>query len=79
MENIRNIEAKIALSKENEALYDTLLADTREQFAAGFKTQYDVDLMANSKRIEVLSQRSYEIDRQLELLNLYEKLSEPQR
>jgi len=78
MQNIRNIEAKIALSRENETLYDTLLHDTKEQFAVGYKTEYDVRLLANSKRIETLNQRIYEIDRQLELLNLYEKLSEPQ-
>ena len=78
MENIDNIGKKIELSKENEKLYASLLADTKEQFAAGYKTQYDVDLLANSRQIEVLSQRMYEIDRQLELLNLYEKLSRPQ-
>lgn len=78
MQNLNNISAKIELSKENEALYDALLHDTKEQYAAGYKTEYDVKLLANSKQIEVLNQRVYEIDRQLELLNLYEKLSEPQ-
>ena len=78
MQNLENIAGKIALSKENETLYTTLLQDTKEQFAAGYKTEYDVKLMANSQQIELLDQRIYEIDRQLELLNLYEKLSEPQ-
>ncbi len=78
MQNLENISAKIALSKENESLYAELLHDTKEQYAAGYKTEYDVKLLANSKQIEVLNQRVYEIDRQLELLNLYGKLSEPQ-
>ena len=77
MQNLRNIAGKIELSKENETLYATLLKDTQEQYDAGYKTMYDVDTMANSKQIELLNQRMYEIDRQLELLNLYEKLSEP--
>lgn len=77
MQNLDNIDGKIALSKEIETLYVTLLADTREQFAAGYKTEYDVEIMANSKAIEELNQRIYAIDRQLELLNLYEKLSGP--
>lgn len=76
MQNLKNIEAKIALSYENETLYGTLLDDTREQYAAGYKTQYDVDTLANSQKIERLNQRIFRIDRQLELLNLYEKLSE---
>jgi len=78
MQNLRNIDAKIALSQENESLYGTLLKDTQEQYAAGYKTRYDVDTLANSKKIETLNQRIYQIDRQLELLNLYEKLSGPQ-
>jgi len=78
MQNLRNIAGKIDLSKENETLYGTLLQDTKEQYAAGYKTQYDVEILANSKEIELLNQRIYEIDRQLELLNLYEKLSGPQ-
>jgi len=77
MQNLRNFRGKIALSQENEALYDTLLEDTKVQYAAGLKTEYDVEILANSKQIETLNQRIYEIDRQLELLNLYEKLSEP--
>jgi len=77
MQNLENIDAKIALSKENEALYATLLRDTREQFDVGLKTKFDVSLLANAERIETLSQRGYEIERQRELLTLYEKLSEP--
>ncbi|WP_345989695.1 TolC family protein [Sulfurimonas sp. HSL1-2] len=79
VDNLRNIDAKIALAKENEALYATLLQDTEAQYGAGLKTQYDVELLANSRRIEQLSQRGYEIDRQRELLNLYEKLSDPEQ
>ena len=75
MQNLENIGGKIELSKENKSLYESLLHDTKEQYAAGYKTRYDVETLANSAQIETLNQRIYEIDRQLELLNLYEKLS----
>ena len=74
-ENIRNIEGKIVLSKENADLYETLLKDTQSLYRAGYKTEYDVELLANSVRIESVNQHIYEIDKQLELLALYEKLS----
>ncbi|MEJ2501434.1 MAG: TolC family protein, partial [Campylobacterales bacterium] len=51
MQNLENIGAKLELSKENEALYATLLRDTQEQYDAGYKTKFDVELLANSKRI----------------------------
>lgn len=54
-----------------------MLKDTEELFGVGYKTQYDVDLLANSVRIESINQNIYEIDKQLELLALYEKLSGP--
>ena len=75
MQNLRNIDAKIALSVENAALYATLRNDTESLFHAGLKTAYDVKTLENSEAIEAINQRLYRIDRQLELLNLYEKLS----
>lgn len=76
MQNIRNFEAKIALSKENIKLYTTLRKDTEELFQAGLKTNYDVQILRNSETIEAINQKIYQIDRQLELLDLYEKLSQ---
>jgi len=73
-ENLKNFEKKIALSKENEDLYSTLLDETKQLFIAGYKTQYDVNNLKNSVEIEKVDQKIFELDKQLELLNLYEKL-----
>lgn len=73
MQNMKNFDKKISLSKENKALYSTLLADTKELYSAGYKTEYDVRNLANSVEIEAFDQKIFELEKQLELLNLYEK------
>jgi len=75
MQNMINYDKKITLSQENREVYDVLLGDTTDLFRAGYKTQYDVDLLTNSMEIEEINQKVYAIDKQLELLNLYEKMS----
>ena len=72
MHNIENFDKKISLSNDNKKLYEKLLRDTKELYAAGYKTQYDVDTLENSLEIQNLDTKIYEIDKQLELLNLYE-------
>ncbi len=74
MQNMKNFDKKIVLSKENKELYRTLLADTKQLYSAGYKTEYDVKNLANSVEIENLDQKMFELEKQLELLNLYEKL-----
>jgi len=72
MHNIENFDKKIAFSNENKKLYAKLLADTKELYSAGYKTQYDVDTLKNSLEIQDIDTKIYMIDKQLELLNLYE-------
>ncbi|WP_151900604.1 TolC family protein [Sulfurimonas hydrogeniphila] len=72
MHNIENYNKKIALSNENIVLYTKLLEDTKKLFKAGYKTEYDVQRLANSLRIQNIDTKIYELDKQLELLNLYE-------
>jgi len=72
LHNIENYEKKIELSNENIKLYTKLSEDTNKLFEAGYKTQYDVDTLKNSLEIQTIDTRVYEIDKQLELLNLYE-------
>lgn len=72
-QNIENYERKIALSRENRELYGSLLHDTLKLYDAGYKTAYDVDMLKNSQEIEAVNIQIYEYDKQLELLNLYEK------
>ncbi len=72
MHNIDNVDKKIALSYENKKLYTKLLRDTKELYGAGYKTEYDVNTLQNSLAIQNLDTKIYEIDKQLELLTLYE-------
>ncbi len=74
-QNLDNYDKKITLARENQELYETLLHDTKILFESGYKTEYDVQNMQNSVEIEKLNIKSYYFDQQLELLNLYEKLS----
>jgi outer membrane protein TolC len=72
MHNIENFDKKIALSGENIELYDELLKETQELYKAGYKTEYDVTTLKNSLEIQKIDMKIYEIDKQLELLTLYE-------
>jgi len=72
LHNIANFDKKISLSNENIEIYSRLLSDTKELFSVGHKTQYDVDTLENSLKIQSIDSKVYEIDKQLSLLNLYE-------
>lgn len=72
MQNIENFDKKIALSRENSDIYKKLLADTKVLFEAGYKTDYDVETLENSVKIQEKDLEIFEIDKQLEILNLYE-------
>jgi outer membrane protein TolC len=72
MHNIENFDKKIELSNKNKELYAKLLHDTQELYTAGYKTEYDVATLKNSLAIQSLDIKIHEIDKQLELLNLYE-------
>jgi len=73
-QNLENFQKKKLLSVENEELYAKLLDETQQLYKAGYKTLYDVQNLANSVEIEKVDQKIFELDKQLELLNLYEKL-----
>lgn len=72
MQNIENYEKKKQLSIENLELYERLLSDTKELYGAGYKTEYDINLLENSVEIQKSDIEIYGLDRQLELLTLYE-------
>lgn len=72
MQNIENFDKKRELSVENQEIYAKLLSDTKELFSAGYKTEYDVELLENSYSIQGIDLKIYDIDKQLELLTLYE-------
>ena len=72
IQNIDNLSKKKLLSIENREIYSKLLQDTQDLYNAGYKTEYDVNLLKNSVRISELDSKIYEMDKQLELLTLYE-------
>ena len=72
MQNIDNYKKKKMLSVENIDIYKKLLSDTKILYDAGYKTSYDVDLLSNSVKIQEIDLKIFEIDKQLELLTLYE-------
>jgi hypothetical protein len=75
MQNLKNYDKKIELAKRNEGLYQELLDETKTLFEAGYKTQYDVDTLQNSVKIQTVDRQIFEMDKQLELLDLYEKVT----
>jgi len=72
MHNLKNLDKKRLLSVQNKEIYTKLLDDTNNLFDAGYKTQYDVDILKNSVQMSAFDSKIYEIDKQLELLALYE-------
>jgi len=72
---INTISKKIALTKQNIKAYNELLSQIKEQYNAGLKTKNDVDVLNNSKQSEELSVKIYEIDKQLKLLELYNRIN----
>ena len=69
------IDKKIALSKEDATHYESMLMTTQELEAIGDKTSYDTQIIANTLKVRELDQGIYTIDAQLELLELYSKVS----
>lgn len=74
-QNIKHHDRKIALAHSNSELYMELLKETRDLYEAGYKTEFDVQNLENSVAIQKLDTQIYEIDKQIELLNLYEKIA----
>ena len=74
MDTLAIIDKKIALARSDEKLYRGLLRSTKEQASAGQKTASDVEIMRNSMQIARLDARIYEIERQIQLLQLYAKM-----
>ena len=73
LKRLKVLDRKIALSIEDEKLYASLVESTKEQVKAGEMTEYDLKTMENSKKIRQLDRKIFELDKQLVLLDLYEK------
>ena len=74
LERLEVIDKKVELAKEDEALYASLVESTKQKVEAGEMTVFDLQTMENSRAIRILDRKIYEIERQLVLLDLYEKI-----
>ena len=74
IKKIQIYKKKITLAKDNKKLYSSLLEHTRELYKAGEKTIYDVDTLKNSYEAASLEAKIYDLDIQLQLLEIYAKM-----
>lgn len=74
LEKISMIEERLQITKDDLEVYDSILKIINEEKEAQIKTQSDLDTLQNSQKIKSLDLKIYEIDRQLELLEMYAKL-----
>lgn len=74
LEKINMIEDRINVTKEDLTVYDSILSIIYEEKEAQLKTQSDLDTLENSQKIKVLDLKTFEIDKQIELLSVYAKL-----
>lgn len=74
LEKISMIEERLQITREDLEVYDSILKIINEEKQAQIKTQSDVDTLQNSQKIKSLDLKIYEIEKQLELLELYAKL-----
>jgi outer membrane protein TolC len=71
---IAMLNSKLTLTKENIVVYNDLLAQNIELAGVGIKTQDDVQVIQNSRDSELLNIKIFEIEKQLELLEIYGKI-----
>ncbi len=75
MYKISILDEKIAITNEDLATYKSILNIIEEEKEAQLKTQSDVDTLKNSQKIKYLDLKLIEIEKQIELLELYSKLN----
>ncbi|MCK5111369.1 MAG: TolC family protein [Arcobacteraceae bacterium] len=71
---IKSLDAKIKIAQKNVELYDSLLTQIIEQHEVGIKTESDVQTMVNSKQIRTLDIKSLNIEKQIQLLEIYSRV-----
>jgi outer membrane protein TolC len=74
LKTIKLIDKKIALARSDEKIYKALLKSTKEQFKAGNKTKADVLMMKNSLKSAQLERMIYQIEKEKQVLKLYENI-----
>lgn len=75
LEKINMYDDRIDVTKQDLEIYDSILKIINEEKKAQLKTQSDVDTLQNSRNVKFLDLKIYEIDKQIELLEIYTKLN----
>ena len=71
LESINNIDKKIKIYQNTINSYISLIKTTKDNIKAGVNTILDLDNLENSLEINRLNQKSLQVDKEIELLNLY--------
>ena len=74
LSKIDMLDRKKQIAKEDYELYDSLLKIIVEEKNAQLKTQSDVDTLANSQKIKSLEVKIFELQKQIEILEIYSKI-----
>ncbi len=74
LEKIAMLDERLQITKDDLEVYNSILKIINEEKEAQIKTQSDLETLQNSQKIKSLDLKIYEIDRQLELLEMYAKL-----
>ncbi|MEA3353430.1 MAG: TolC family protein [Campylobacterota bacterium] len=72
---IKSLDKKIKIANNDLKLYESLLKQMEEQLNVGLKTQADLQTMKNSKDLKLLEIKSLNIDKQLQLLEIYSRIA----
>ena len=72
---IRMLNNKKKIAKDDYELYNSLLTIIIEEKEAELKTQSDIDTLRNSQKIKSIELKIYTLEEQIELLDLYSKIS----
>ena len=73
---IKGLEKKISLTKQNILAYQDLINQTQEMVKVGLKTEDDLKVLTNSLNNEKLNLEIFNIEKQINLLQLYARLSD---
>jgi len=75
LSKIKNLNNKKEIAKSDFKLYDSLLEIIVQEKEAELKTQSDVDILLNSQKIKSIELKIYELQKQIELLEIYSKIN----
>lgn len=71
---IKMLDRKLLIAKNDVKLYDKLLTEVIELTQVGMKTKSDIETFENSKKIKAMDIKIHNINKQIELLEIYTKM-----